>query len=141
MLTEHPAMVELLYNHFCSSVVVHELQQDMSAKLEDKYGKNFKKIIQKHIDGKVPEPKKVDEGKLVAVKLHAGNELAGELGSLNEGAPVGEILGEEKSDTELAEQGQLELGKSGQGKIEEGKSAQGKTEESKSGQGKRKKKK
>ena len=79
MLTEHPAMVELLYTHFCSSVVLHELQQDMGAKLEDKYGKNFKKIIQKHIDGKVPEPKKVDEGKVIALKLHSGNEIAGEL--------------------------------------------------------------
>ena len=29
---------------------MHELQQDMGAKLEDKYGKNFKKIIQKYIE-------------------------------------------------------------------------------------------
>lgn len=111
MLTEHPAMVELLYTHFCSSVVLQELQQDIGTKLEDKYGKNFKKIIQKHIDGKVPEPKKVDEGKVIALKLHAGNEIAGELGNLDEGASGGEKLSEEKSEHE-----QFEQGKSGQGK-------------------------
>ncbi|SDN37755.1 Sugar-specific transcriptional regulator TrmB [Paenibacillus sp. yr247] len=50
MLTEHPAMVELLRSHFFQDVIMHELQQDMGAKLEDKYGKNFKKIIQKYTD-------------------------------------------------------------------------------------------
>ena len=50
MMTEHPAMVELLLNNFCRDVVIHELQQDMGAKLEDKYGKNFKKIIQKYTE-------------------------------------------------------------------------------------------
>ncbi|BFT75462.1 TrmB family transcriptional regulator [Paenibacillus sp. P36] len=57
MLTEHPAMVELLLNSFWRDVVIHELQQDMGAKLEDKYGKNFKKIIQKYT---VPEGREKD---------------------------------------------------------------------------------
>ncbi len=52
MLTEHRAMVELLHSHFCQDVVLQELMKDMGAKLEDKYGKNFKKIIQKYTDTK-----------------------------------------------------------------------------------------
>jgi sugar-specific transcriptional regulator TrmB len=52
MLTEHPAMVELLYSHFINDVVIHELKQDMGVKLEDKYGKNFKRIIQKYTGAK-----------------------------------------------------------------------------------------
>ncbi|CAN7269909.1 TrmB family transcriptional regulator [Paenibacillus sp. LjRoot56] len=139
MITEHPAMVELLYNHFCSSVVLQELQQDMGTKLEDKYGKNFKKIIQKQIDGKVPEPKKSDEGKVVALKLHAGNEIAGELGHLDEGVSGGELLSDESAREDNREK--LEPGKSGLGKSEQEKPEQEKLEQRKSGQGKRKKKK
>lgn len=62
MLTEHPAMVELLQEHFQHTVVLYELQRDMGTKLEEKYGKNYKKIIQKYIDGKPIEGKAV-EGK------------------------------------------------------------------------------
>ncbi|MDR6552130.1 helix-turn-helix domain-containing protein [Paenibacillus qinlingensis] len=107
MLTEHPAMVEMLYNHFCSSVVFQELQQDMGTKLEDKYGKNFKKIIQKQIDGKVPEPKKMEEGKLIALKLHSGSETAAELGRLDEGVSSGKIMSDEarEDSPEKLEQG------------------------------------
>ncbi|UJF34185.1 TrmB family transcriptional regulator [Paenibacillus hexagrammi] len=50
MLTEHPPMVELLLNNFFHDVVIHELMADMGPKLEDKYGKNFKKIVQKYTD-------------------------------------------------------------------------------------------
>ncbi|MFC5446920.1 TrmB family transcriptional regulator [Paenibacillus aestuarii] len=64
MLTEHPAMVELLQEHFQHAVVLSELHRDMGAKLEDKYGKNYKKIIQKYIDGKPAE----GNGKLVEGK-------------------------------------------------------------------------
>ncbi|MGO4496179.1 TrmB family transcriptional regulator [Paenibacillus sp. 2RAB27] len=151
MITEHPAMVELLYNHFCSSVVLQELQQDMGTKLEDKYGKNFKKIIQKQIDGKVPEPKKTDEGKAVALKLHAGHEIAGEFGHLDEGVSGGALLSDESAkednpeqrntEHEQQEQGTFGQGKSEQEKLEQGKSEQEKLEQGKSGQGKRKKKK
>ncbi|KRE86430.1 hypothetical protein ASG89_10480 [Paenibacillus sp. Soil766] len=138
MITEHPAMVELLYNHFCSSVVLQELQQDMGTKLEDKYGKNFKKIIQKQIDGKVPEPKKTDEGKVVALKLHSGNEIAGELGHIDAGVSGREIMSDEnaKEDKPKPEQGKLE-----EGEVVQGKNEQEKVEQGKSGQGKRKKKK
>ncbi|SEC15236.1 Sugar-specific transcriptional regulator TrmB [Paenibacillus sp. GP183] len=48
VITEHPAMVELLIHSFFQDVVLHELQQDSGAKLEDRYGRNFKKIIQKY---------------------------------------------------------------------------------------------
>jgi sugar-specific transcriptional regulator TrmB len=62
MLTEHPAMVELLLNGFFHDVVMHDLQRDMGAKLEEKYGKNFKKIIQKYTEAKPIETKPA-EGK------------------------------------------------------------------------------
>ncbi|MBD0379561.1 TrmB family transcriptional regulator [Paenibacillus sedimenti] len=62
MLTEHPAMAELLLNNFFHGVVMHELQRDMGAKLEDKYGKNFKKIMQKYTEVKSTEAKQA-EGK------------------------------------------------------------------------------
>jgi sugar-specific transcriptional regulator TrmB len=124
MLTEHAAMVELLYHQFCSSVVLQELGQDMGAKLEDKYGKHFKKIIQKYIDGKVPEPKRVGEGKMIVPKLDTEHEIADELGVLHT----------------------MDEGKSGDGKTSEGKSGEGKSSEGKSNvvklnEGKRKKKK
>jgi sugar-specific transcriptional regulator TrmB len=50
VLTEHPAMVELLIHNFFHDVIIYELHQDMGDKLEDKYGKNFKKIIQKYAE-------------------------------------------------------------------------------------------
>jgi sugar-specific transcriptional regulator TrmB len=58
LLTEHPAMVELLINNFFHDVVMCELQRDMGAKLEEKYGKNFKKIIQKYTDVRNTEIKR-----------------------------------------------------------------------------------
>lgn len=63
MLTEHPAMVELLLNNFFRDMVIHELQQDMGAKLEDKYGKNFKKIIQKYTEVRAMDAQPTDAGK------------------------------------------------------------------------------
>jgi sugar-specific transcriptional regulator TrmB len=52
MLTEHPDMAELLVNHFYQGVILHELMKDMGGKLEDKYGKHFKKIVQSYTDNK-----------------------------------------------------------------------------------------
>jgi sugar-specific transcriptional regulator TrmB len=46
MLTEHADMAELLVSHFYQGVILHELMKDMGAKLEDKYGKHYKKILQ-----------------------------------------------------------------------------------------------
>jgi len=57
MLTEHPAMVALLLNNFLHDLVMYELQKDMGPKLEDKYGKNFKKLIQKYTEPKSAESK------------------------------------------------------------------------------------
>jgi sugar-specific transcriptional regulator TrmB len=58
LVTEHPAMVELLINNFFHDVVMSELQRDMGAKLEEKYGKNFKKIIQKYTEVRNTELKR-----------------------------------------------------------------------------------
>ncbi|NEW07002.1 TrmB family transcriptional regulator [Paenibacillus sp. SYP-B3998] len=62
MLTEHPAMVELLLNNFFHDIVLHELHRDMGAKLDEKYGKNFKKVIQKYTESR-PMEEKSTEGK------------------------------------------------------------------------------
>lgn len=113
MLTEHPAMVELLMNSFWRDVVIHELQQDMGAKLEDKYGKNFKRIIQKYTaaEGREKDTPSVEAGL--------------------EPATIESNAGEDK----------LRVGKTTEGKTTESKSAEGKSGEAKSGEGKRKKKK
>ncbi|MFD0695555.1 TrmB family transcriptional regulator [Paenibacillus sp. GCM10027628] len=71
MLTEHPAMVELLLNNFFHDVVMYELQRDMGAKLEDKYGKSFKKIIQKYTEVKPAEANQA-EGKTAEGKTAEG---------------------------------------------------------------------
>ncbi|MCS7459636.1 HTH domain-containing protein [Paenibacillus doosanensis] len=48
MLTEHPAMVELLLNNFFHDVVMHELQRDMGDELARRYGQGFSKIVRKY---------------------------------------------------------------------------------------------
>ena len=77
MLTEHPAMVELLLNNFFRDVVIHELQQDMGAKLEDKYGKNFKKIIQKYTEVKEMDAQPAGVGKSLEGKSSEGKSAEG----------------------------------------------------------------
>ncbi|MEW9702151.1 TrmB family transcriptional regulator [Paenibacillus sp. SI8] len=62
LFTEHPAMVELLLTNFFHYIVMHDLQKDMGAKLEEKYGKHFKKMIQKYTEAKPIEAKSA-EGK------------------------------------------------------------------------------
>jgi sugar-specific transcriptional regulator TrmB/uncharacterized low-complexity protein len=133
MLTEHPAMVELLLNSFWRDVVIHELQQDMGAKLEDKYGKNFKKIIQKYTaaEGREKDTPSVEVGlehataasKTVEEKLKEGKASAGR-----------------NADGKTSERKSSE-GKTTEGKTTEGKTSEGKSSEVKSGEGKRKKKK
>ncbi|MDR6883649.1 helix-turn-helix domain-containing protein [Bacillus sp. 3255] len=113
MLTEHPAMVELLLNSFWHDVVIHELQQDMGAKLEDKYGKNFKKIIQKYTTGKDKDAAAADSQKRPI-------DRAGE------GKPADDKSGEGLTPT---------------GKTRENKASEEKSTENKPGEGKRKKKK
>ncbi|OCT11190.1 hypothetical protein A8709_05785 [Paenibacillus pectinilyticus] len=162
MLTEHPAMVELLYHHFCSNAVLHELQQDMGAKLEDKYGKHFKKIIQKYIDGKVPESKRLDESKLVTLKVSGGitgglvsQEVASTV-ELSEGKAGASKLAKEKSSDgktgiserseESSDEGKIGQGepieekygeeRAGQAELGEEKLENGKQSESKSADGK-----
>ncbi|WP_187274398.1 TrmB family transcriptional regulator [Paenibacillus sp. N3.4] len=61
MLTEHPAMVEQLLNSFFQHLVIYELKRDMGSKLEDKYGKNFKKMIQKYTEVKELDAKPLEE--------------------------------------------------------------------------------
>ncbi|WNR43945.1 TrmB family transcriptional regulator [Paenibacillus roseipurpureus] len=122
MLTEQTAMVELLYHQFCSAIVFHELGQDMGAKLEDKYGKYFKKMIQKYI-----EPKRAEEVKIPVTKLIVEPEVADELGRLEVAADP--RLSDESSDELTTGSKRNELLAS-EGKLGEGKST-----------GKRKKKK
>lgn len=118
MLTEHPAMVELLMNSFMRDVVLHELQQDMGAKLEDKYGKNFKRIIQKYtaVEGREKDASTVEAG-------------------------LESVTDESKPVEEKLKDGKTSEGKSTDVKAGEGKSSEGKSGEAKSGEGKRKKKK
>ncbi|MBP1965107.1 TrmB family transcriptional regulator [Paenibacillus aceris] len=132
MLTEHPAMVELLLNSFWRDVVIHELQQDMGAKLEDKYGKNFKKIIQKYTEGKEKGNQLDDVGKSLESKS-------------GEGKPQENKNGEGESQESKNGEGKLQEGKneskSNEEKPRAGKASEEKSNESKSGEGKRKKKK
>ncbi|UKS25135.1 HTH domain-containing protein [Paenibacillus sp. HWE-109] len=102
MLTEHPAMVELLHAHFFQDVILHELQQDMGTKLEDKYGKNFKRIIQKYSGVKEADTG-TDEVKASEDKPSEGKQLEGKSAD----------------------------GKSTEGKLTEGKSAEGKKKKKK----------
>ncbi|MGG1551573.1 TrmB family transcriptional regulator [Paenibacillus ferrarius] len=96
MLTEHTAMIELLFHHVCSCAVLQELQQDMGAKQEEKYGKQFKKLVQKHIDGKISEPKADD--KLKAAVLIPVKENGDSLPA-NESAPEGKAKGTDDKST------------------------------------------
>ncbi|MDQ0917703.1 TrmB family transcriptional regulator [Paenibacillus sp. V4I5] len=77
MMTEHPAMVELLLNNFFRDVVIHELLQDMGTKLEDKYGKNFKKIIQKYTEAKEKDMMPAGVGKSLEGKFNEGKSPEG----------------------------------------------------------------
>lgn len=122
MLTEHPAMVELLLNSFWRDVVIHELQQDMGAKLEDKYGKNFKKIIQKYTEGKEKDNLQGDAGK-------------------SQESKSGEGKSQESKNGEGKSQESKNESKSNEEKPKAGKASEEKSHESKSGEGKRKKKK
>ncbi|WP_248925121.1 TrmB family transcriptional regulator [Paenibacillus hamazuiensis] len=49
MLTEHPAMTELLLNNFYHDMVMHELLKDMGPELESRYGKHFEAVVRKYI--------------------------------------------------------------------------------------------
>ncbi|MCH5584233.1 TrmB family transcriptional regulator [Shimazuella sp. AN120528] len=52
LFTEHPGMANLLFNNFYHDVVIHEITKDFGTQLEQKYGRNFNKIIQKYFKGK-----------------------------------------------------------------------------------------
>ncbi|MEC0227500.1 TrmB family transcriptional regulator [Paenibacillus alba] len=168
MLTEHPAMVDVLLNSFWREVVIHELQQDMGGKLEDKYGKNFKKIIQKYTEGKEkdsqpgivgtsPEGKSTEskalEGRTQESKSSESKfpEDKSSEGKTHEGlADEGESA-ESKSNESKSNESKIDGSKSNEGKSDGSKSNASKSDESKSneekpkegkvGEGKRKKKK
>lgn len=133
MLTEHPAMVELLLNSFWRDVVIHELQQDMGAKLEDKYGKNFKRIIQKYTaaENREKDTPSVEVGLESAAAESKTVEEKLRDGKTSEGKSTGGKAGE----------GKASEGKVSEGKTSEGKTSEGKSSEAKSSEGKRKKKK
>lgn len=49
VVTEHPALVELLLQHFAQEMVLFELEQDMGAELDSRYGKRYERIFRKYI--------------------------------------------------------------------------------------------
>ncbi|MFC3750157.1 TrmB family transcriptional regulator [Paenibacillus sp. GCM10012306] len=49
VVTEHPVMVELLLNHFTQEMVLFELEQDMGAELEQRYGDRYSHIYSKYV--------------------------------------------------------------------------------------------
>lgn len=143
MLTEHPAMVELLLNSFWRDVVIHELQQDMGAKLEDKYGKNFKKIIQKYTaaEGREKDTPSVEVGLEPATVESNAGEGKSTGGKAGEGKASEGRASEGKAGEGKTTEGKSAEGKNSDGKSAEGKNTEGKSSEAKSSEGKRKKKK
>lgn len=49
VVTEHPVLVELLLHHFTQEMVLFELEQDMGAELEERYGERYSGIYGKYI--------------------------------------------------------------------------------------------
>ncbi|ASA25465.1 TrmB family transcriptional regulator [Paenibacillus donghaensis] len=49
VVTEHPVLVELLLNHFTQEMVLFELEQDMGAELEERYGDRYSRIYNKYV--------------------------------------------------------------------------------------------
>ena len=49
VVTEHPVLVDLLLNHFAQEMVLFELEQDMGAELEERYGERYSKINSKYV--------------------------------------------------------------------------------------------
>jgi sugar-specific transcriptional regulator TrmB len=49
VVTEHPVLVDLLLNHFSQEMVLFELEQDMGAELEERYGERYSKIHSKYV--------------------------------------------------------------------------------------------
>jgi sugar-specific transcriptional regulator TrmB len=48
LFTEHPGMANLLFNNFYHDLIIHEITKDFGSQIEQKYGPNFNKIIQKY---------------------------------------------------------------------------------------------
>ncbi|MDO7906659.1 helix-turn-helix domain-containing protein [Paenibacillus sp. JX-17] len=51
VVTEHPVMAELLLSHFAQELVLFELDQDMGAELEGRYGPLYQSIIRRYAGG------------------------------------------------------------------------------------------
>lgn len=53
LVTEHPAMLELLLNHFAQELVLFELEAEMGIELREKFGVSFERIYRKYFQGGV----------------------------------------------------------------------------------------
>lgn len=58
VVTEHPALTEMLLNHFMQEMVLFELEEDMGSELTRKYGSRYSKIYEKYLSRppERPEP-------------------------------------------------------------------------------------
>lgn len=48
LVTEHPAMLELLLNHFAQELVLFELEAELGVELREKFGASFERIYRKY---------------------------------------------------------------------------------------------
>lgn len=54
LFTEHPALRELLLNHFAQELVLFELEQDMGEELYERYGANYEHIYRRYFQAVQP---------------------------------------------------------------------------------------
>ncbi|MCD1259602.1 HTH domain-containing protein [Paenibacillus athensensis] len=122
MLTEHPAMAALLLNNFFHDLVMYELHKDMGPKLEDKYGKNFKRLIQKYTEARGADGKAEGKGESKAEGKAEGRgegKAEGKAEGRGEGKGEGKAEGKAEGRGEGKADGKAE-GK-GEGKADGGK--------------------
>lgn len=50
VITEHPVLAELLLHHFSQEMVLYQLEQDMGAQLEERYGEHFGLIQSQYLN-------------------------------------------------------------------------------------------
>jgi len=48
LVTEHPALLELLLNHFAQELVLFEVEQELGPELRERFGTNFEGIYRKY---------------------------------------------------------------------------------------------
>ncbi|UZJ79291.1 TrmB family transcriptional regulator [Fictibacillus sp. KU28468] len=48
--TDHPAVIEMLKNGFYHDLIMQQIEQDFSKELDEKYGENYKKLLNYYIN-------------------------------------------------------------------------------------------